>query len=95
MLVIDRRDDQGAYAPGSNRAEVQAELEKHNFHTHGLFESTAVPVQVDVEDASMAHPPSTTTKGKDTGQGVNVVMATPGPDKLLKLMMRRVWGIGR
>ena len=95
MLVIDRRDDQGAYAPGSNRAEVQAELEKHNFHTHGLLESTAVPAQVDVEDASKAHPLKTTTKDKDTGQGVYVVMATPGPDKLLKLLMRRVWGIGR
>ncbi|THH32284.1 hypothetical protein EUX98_g1908 [Antrodiella citrinella] len=43
MLVIDRREDVGAYAPGSNRSQVQAELDKNpEFHPHGASESTAV-----------------------------------------------------
>ena len=49
MLVVDRRDDPSAYAPGANRAEVQAELDRHNFRHAGAYESTAVPAQVEVE----------------------------------------------
>ena len=49
MLVVDRRDDIGAYAPGANRAEVQAELDRHHFQHTGAYESTAVPAQVEVE----------------------------------------------
>ena len=44
MLVIDRRNDVGAYAPGANRARVQAELERSHAQTEGtLLESTALP----------------------------------------------------
>jgi hypothetical protein len=28
MLVVDRRDDVGAYAPGDNRSHVQQELDR-------------------------------------------------------------------
>lgn len=49
MLVVDGRDDQGAYAPGQNRAQVQAELERHHFPHAGVYESTAVPAQVEIE----------------------------------------------
>ncbi|KAI1794101.1 nucleoside hydrolase [Ganoderma leucocontextum] len=52
MLVVDRRDDVGAYAPGANRAAVQAELERHHFpHAGAYYESTAVPAQVEIETA--------------------------------------------
>ncbi|KAF8170255.1 Inosine/uridine-preferring nucleoside hydrolase domain-containing protein [Mycena galopus ATCC 62051] len=82
FLVVDRRDDLSAYAPGANRAEVQAELEKHSSH-HGTWESTAVPALVETE-----HAPSTML-----AQGVMCVHATPGPDTLLKLLTERVWGV--
>ena len=87
MLVVDRRDDPGAYAPGANRAQVQAELEKHHFHPSGVLESTAMPAPVEVEVApatgfEVPHLPS-----------VPVVTMTPGPAALLKLLTKRVWGI--
>ncbi|TCD71568.1 hypothetical protein EIP91_007315 [Steccherinum ochraceum] len=133
MLVIDWRDDQGAYAPGANRAAVQAELEKHpEFHPLGTLESTAVPAQVEVEDAAHAHPPpsqgtfrrqgavDTTSvtaqlqaedvvhaepvpsvkpvpapRSLEDGEGVIVVRETPGSEKLLRLLAKRVWGVDR
>ncbi|KAJ3565909.1 hypothetical protein NP233_g7341 [Leucocoprinus birnbaumii] len=48
MLVIDRRDDQTAYAPGANRAEVQKQLDLLGI-PHKPWESTALPAQVEVE----------------------------------------------
>ncbi|KAG6821047.1 hypothetical protein H0H93_007937 [Arthromyces matolae] len=48
MLVVDRREDESAYSPGANRAQIQAELEKRNI-PHGDLESTAVPAQVEAE----------------------------------------------
>ena len=57
MLVVDRRDDPGAYAPGANRAQVQAELEKHaDFQPHGVLESNAIPARVEVEDGASQGP---------------------------------------
>ncbi|KAI0645663.1 nucleoside hydrolase [Trametes meyenii] len=98
MLVVDRRDDQGAYAPGSNRAEVQAELERHHFKHSGAYESTANPARVEIES-----PPSTTAKDQpqdavsQTVQaqngGVPCVTQTPGSAALVKLLLERVWGI--
>ncbi|TBU47641.1 nucleoside hydrolase [Dichomitus squalens] len=49
MFVIDRREDPSAYAPGANRAKVQAELDRLNFQHAGVYESTAVPAEVEVE----------------------------------------------
>jgi hypothetical protein len=43
MLVVDRRDDQSAYALGANRAEVEAERERHFDHNKPI----AAPVQVE------------------------------------------------
>ncbi|KAJ6558528.1 Inosine/uridine-preferring nucleoside hydrolase domain-containing protein [Mycena vulgaris] len=82
MLVCDRRDDLSAYTPGANRAEVQTELDKHNSH-HGAWESTAVPAVVETE-----HAPK-----DNNAQGVMCVHATPGPDALLALLTKRVWGV--
>ncbi|GLB37284.1 putative inosine-uridine preferring nucleoside hydrolase [Lyophyllum shimeji] len=55
MLVVDRREDDSAYAPGANRAEVQAELERANL-PHGVWESTAVPAQVETEQEPTGQP---------------------------------------
>ncbi|KAF7362085.1 Inosine-uridine preferring nucleoside hydrolase [Mycena venus] len=82
FLVVDRRDDLSAYAPGANRAEVQAELDRHNSH-HGAWESTAVPALVETEHAPSVVP----------ARGVMCVYATPGPGTLLKLLTERVWGV--
>jgi len=91
MLVVDRRDDQGAYAPGSNRSQVQAELEKHpEFHPHGRLESTAVPVRVEIEDK-----PQQAKRSLADDEGVMVVTETPGTSVLSELLMQRVWGVGR
>ena len=85
MCVVDRRDDQSVYDPGANRAKVQEELEKHNILMSGILESTALPAQVELEKSpGEAIAPTA---------GVPVVTITPGPDVLLKLLTRRVWGI--
>lgn len=86
MLVVDRREDEGAYDPGANRAAVQAELEKHGFHASGALESTAVPAQVEVETPPPAEP-------RQPLSGVPVVTTTPGPAALLHLLTKRIWGI--
>ncbi|KAI0344690.1 nucleoside hydrolase [Trametopsis cervina] len=88
MLVVDRRDDEGAYDPGANRAAVQAVLEKNTFHSAGILESTAVPAQVEVETA-----PSVSSEADRHGLGVPVVVKTPGPAALLKILSERVWGV--
>ncbi|KAI0703380.1 nucleoside hydrolase [Cerioporus squamosus] len=107
MLVVDRRDDAGAYAPGENRAEVQAELERHHFKHAGAYESTAVPAQVEVEAPPPTKPgkpqeqgPAATqdlnakskTHNTDSG-GVPCITETPGPAALLQLLLERVWGV--
>lgn len=85
MLVVDRREDEGAYDPGANRAAVQAELEKSIFQTTGILESNAIPAQVEVETQSQSQP--------NHPAGVPVIVKTPGPAALLKLLTERVWGI--
>ena len=82
MLIVDRRVDQSAYAPGANRAEVQAQLEKLHL-PHGQFESTAVPAQVETE-LPVQNPGS---------RGVACVIETPGERVLLNLLLERVWGV--
>ncbi|OSD06841.1 nucleoside hydrolase [Trametes coccinea BRFM310] len=84
MCVVDRRDDQGAYAPGANRAEVQAELERHHFKHAGAYESTAVPAPVEVESRPAI---------KGQVGGVPCVTQTPGSAALVKLLLERVWGV--
>ncbi|TFK75357.1 nucleoside hydrolase [Pluteus cervinus] len=83
MLVVDRRDDASAYAPGANRAFVQEELRKLD-NTEQYWESTALPAQVEVEDP--LHTNSCAT-------GVTCVWDTPGPDKLLRILLARIWGV--
>lgn len=85
MCVVDRRDDQGAYDPGANRAKIQAELEKYNIVMSGFLESTALPAPVEVEKAP--------EEAKAQTSAVPVVTITPGPDALLKLLTRRIWGV--
>ncbi|KAJ4000594.1 nucleoside hydrolase [Lentinula boryana] len=85
MVVVERRKDKTAYAPGANRAEVQAQLEKTNFSD---LESVALPAQVEVQ--------STSQMDKDTGNkyhGVWCVTETPGPEALLDILLERVWGV--
>ncbi len=104
MLVVDRRDDEGAYDPGANRAAVQAELAKQGFHSHGTLESNAIPAHVEVEVPPTSQTEKVrrsdvpqwgnvdTTKSKQT-PGIPVLVSTPGPEVLLKLMTERVWGV--
>ncbi|PSR79656.1 hypothetical protein PHLCEN_2v6957 [Hermanssonia centrifuga] len=86
MLVVDRRQAEGAYDPGANRALIQADIEKHGFTYAGVLESAAIPAQVEIEQ-----PPSDVLR--PAGPGVPVVTTTPGPAALLKLLSERVWGI--
>ncbi|EKM54529.1 uncharacterized protein PHACADRAFT_210325 [Phanerochaete carnosa HHB-10118-sp] len=86
MLVVDRREGEGAYDPGVNRAAVQAELEMHGFHSSGALESTAVPAQVELETAPEL-------EKKPLTVGVPVVNVTPGPAALLRTLTERVWGV--
>ncbi|KAI0317207.1 nucleoside hydrolase [Amylostereum chailletii] len=90
MCVVDRRNDHMAYAPGENRAAMQAALikasedaQREEFGSLTL-ESTVVPVPVEVE---------TTPEPELQGEGIPIVTKTPGPDVLLGLLFERVWGV--
>lgn len=83
MLIIDRREDEAAYAPGANRAFVQEELDKHQL-THGPWESTAVPAAVEVESLDSS---------PHDGPRILCITKTPGHDALLQLLLERVWGV--
>jgi hypothetical protein len=84
MLVVDRRDDQTAYAPGANRAEVQKQLDLLGI-PHRPWESTAVPAQVEVEQEPQ--------RFSNAQNGVWCLTTTPGPEALLRLLLQRVWGV--
>lgn len=98
MLVVDRREDQTAYAPGANRSQVQTLLEKSQ-QRHGLLESTAVPALVEMEseglrkgpDEWLGHP---TAHDGSLGGSMDVacIVDTPGKDALLRLLTERLWG---
>ncbi|KAG6866636.1 hypothetical protein C0991_000746 [Blastosporella zonata] len=83
MLVVDKREDESAYSPGANRAEIQAEMDKKSIQ-HGIWESSALPAQVETEEDTKAQPKPS---------GILCVTETPGPDALLSLLFRRVWGV--
>jgi len=85
MLVVDRRDDVGAYAPGVNRSHVQQELDRLHV-SHGPFESAAVPAPVLMDDV-----------GKEGKQdiGVFTLVDTPGPRACLELLLQRIWGVSK
>ena len=83
MLVVDRRNDASAYAPGGNRAQIQKELSELHPRNE-LWESTAVPSMVELETAPV----------KEEGvRGVWCVTHTPGPTQLLQLILKRIWGV--
>jgi hypothetical protein len=84
MLVVDRRDDVGAYAPGDNRSHVQQMLDQLDV-PHGPFESTAVPAPVFEDDGH--------GKRKKPDVGVFTLVETPGPRVFLELLLQRVWGV--
>lgn len=82
MLVVDRRDDQTAHAPGANRAEVLKQFDSLVL-PHKPWEFIGVSTQVGHDGhASMT-----------TGKGVCCVTDTPGPEVLLQLLLHRVWGV--
>ncbi|KAI6046060.1 nucleoside hydrolase [Pisolithus marmoratus] len=85
MMVIDRRDDPTAYAPGSNRAQVQSLLERYH-QPHDLLESTALPAQVETED--LVCPTRTTLQDWRTVCGRD-----PRSRYTLCLLTKRVWGV--
>jgi hypothetical protein len=82
MLVVDRRVDESAYAPGANRAEVQAQLEELHVK-HGPFESIALPALVEIE---------VPVQESGHGEDVACITETPGNQVLLNLLLERVWG---
>lgn len=86
MCVIDRRHSGYAYAPGPNRAEMQAALDRENVK-HGPFESTAVPAQVMVENKAQTKP---ATEGLE---GVPIVTRSPGSEALVQTLFERIWGV--
>jgi hypothetical protein len=92
MLVIDRRDENTAYAPGANRSEVQAQLNLRQLG-HGLLESTALPARVDIEVPTLSGGGDKVGLESVQRKGVACLVDTPGPSALLQLLMRRVWGV--
>jgi len=85
MLVVDRRDDVGAYALGDNRSVKYASDQLHV--SHGPFGSAVVPVPV-IEEGDIG-------KEKNQDVGVFTLVETPGPQICLELLLQRIWGISR
>lgn len=83
LVVLDRPKKLGAYATGESSSKLQEGLERHRPTDEGL-KSRVVPAQVQVEDKEGT---------QKSGQGVACVTQTPGPDVLLDLLLKRVWGI--
>lgn len=93
MFVTDRREETTAYAPGANRAEVQAQLDLRHLG-HGLLESTALPARVNIEDPILlAGGQGEVGLEQKERKGVACLVETPGPSVLLELLTRRVWGV--
>ena len=80
MLVVDRRDDVGAYAPGDNRSHVYQALDPLHV-SHGPF----VPAPVLGDDIGE----------RKADVGVFTLVETPGSQVCLELLLQRVWGVSR
>jgi hypothetical protein len=86
MLVVDRRgavdnEVNTSFAPGTNRAVVQAQLEQE-------VHKKAQPAQVEFEEEAVQK------KGEEWDRpGVKCIIESPGSDKIVKLMLERVWNI--
>lgn len=106
MCVVDHRDDQGAYAPGDNRAHVQAGLNLTEARSTGGEGPAVFPARVEVETGGPptavtkpsqinAHSTNAPSESSDKGseQGVRVVTSTPGAHVILQLLLQRVWGV--
>lgn len=96
MLVVDRRDDQTAYARGANQSEVHR-LSELSHQPHGLLESTA---QGEMESNGILRGPDTwlghpTVHDGSLGGSTDVacVISTPGKDVLLQLLTKRLWNV--
>jgi hypothetical protein len=76
--------DEFAYALGANRSEVHSERDKA-FPSHEIGNATVFPAQVEIEEA----PPSKPA----VGSGVFCITGTPGPNTLLDLLLKRIWGV--
>ncbi|KAG1770807.1 hypothetical protein EV702DRAFT_1248964 [Suillus placidus] len=88
MFVTDRREESTAYAPGANRAEVQAQLDLRQLG-HGLLESTALPARVNIEDPILlAGGQGEVGLEQKERKGVECLVETPGPSVLLQLLTR-------
>ncbi|KAG1751646.1 nucleoside hydrolase [Suillus paluster] len=91
MFVTDRRDENTAYAPGLNRAEVQVQLDLLQLG-NGVLESTALPARVELEDPALSAGGPDEVGLERKRNGVGCLVETPGPSALLHLLTRRVWG---
>lgn len=80
MLVVDRRDDVGAYALGDNQSHMQQELDRHQ-----TLHEPVIPAPVLVEDIDK----------EKQDIGVFTVVETPDPPVCLELLLQRIWGISR
>ncbi|KIK97378.1 hypothetical protein PAXRUDRAFT_230975 [Paxillus rubicundulus Ve08.2h10] len=100
MMVVDRRDE-SVHGPGVIRSQWQPFLEE-TYQCHGSLESTVIPAQLEAEmesegvpsgpDGCMGHQ---TDHGGSIGGLVDVacVIKTPGEDALVRLLVKRVWGV--
>lgn len=84
MLVVDRREgDETLDASASYRA-LQTALETQFSQLTTSGKSHVIPAQVEVE---------TPPKEPQHPLGVPVVVQTPGPAVILRLLAQRVWGV--
>ena len=84
MLVVDRREGEGAYNPAGAYGTVQAALEQHVLQSPVKADSHVIPAQVEVE---------TPPREPQLPPGVPTVVQTPGQAAILKLLTERVWGV--
>jgi hypothetical protein len=105
MCVVDRRADEGTYAPGKNRAFVQAQLDLADV-AHAEINATSTPAPVETETEEQAYAAahqtpavsvhvlptsSAVVASKAAQEGVLCLVDTPGPRVLLNLLLDRIW----
>ncbi|CAD6577837.1 MAG: hypothetical protein CYPHOPRED_000385 [Cyphobasidiales sp. Tagirdzhanova-0007] len=85
MCVVDRRriSTKNEKEKGRSRAEIQEELDRRENQKSEPF----AQARVQVDEPQQAQ--------SKQAKGVNVVVDTPGSDRLLKDMLRLIWGVSQ
>jgi hypothetical protein len=88
MCVVDRRAALPSSERGKSRAELQEQLEATQKRSQ--TEQSEAPARVQVDDPAQAE---IGEAQRAAGQGVNVIIRTPGSEALVETLLKDIWGV--